>query len=44
MEGQSHQDVIADLITFTQRKTGGIQTLKNELWIILMVQSDIDDL
>ena len=44
MERKSHQDVITNLISFAQCKTGGVQAFKNKLRVVLVVQGNIDDL
>lgn len=33
-----------DLVTFAEVKTGRVQTFKNELWIVVHIQPDVDTL
>ena len=42
--GKAHQNEIADLVAFTEGQTGGVQALKDQLGIIVLAQTDIDDL
>lgn|GEM_PF-5296302 len=41
---QAHQNEVPDLVTFAEVKTGRVQTFKNELWIVVHLQPDVDNL
>ena len=38
------EDVVADLITFAQIKSRGVQALKDKLRVVLVIQGNVDDL
>ena len=42
--GKAHQNEIADLVAFTESQTGGVQAFKDQLRIIVLAQTDIDNL
>ena len=42
--GKPHKDIVADLITFAQVKSRGVQAFKDELRVVLVIQGDVDDL
>ena len=41
---QPHQDEVSDFVTFTEVESCRVQAFKNELRIVIPIQSDIDDL
>ena len=39
-----HQNIVPDFVAFSQGKTGGVKAFKNELGIVMLIESNANDL